>query len=343
MVSTNQVFKKLYLLKVSTSLIILFSSFTSNSQTNDLNDIQYGAVIRATIDLNWLNNNPCYSNFNVSLVGGAGAHPFEINFLYPSIHAGILLYNRGDLLSSYEDSFFDSTSLNFIFDFTLNGGIYRNNINFQKRIVPLYHFSDIAPNPLQNPFQNSFALGTNFIFNIRNKNYNSNQSQRVGFTSIMIDRRLQIMTHNDGSLWGKIGLGDRLDRYFTGGGVIAYHLDSKNDINNLEASFNKFTTHEDYAFDTAYLLQVDFIPFKNKKSNYYNKNRFRFSATSLKNNGGINLTFHNTDKDPQDKIHFIGDDTYFPDIFYNEKKYWNELKRIGIGGFWLTNRPKFNN
>jgi len=65
MVSTNQVFKKLYLLKVSTSLIILFSSFTSNSQTNDLNDIQYGAVIRATIDLNWLNNNPCYSNFNV--------------------------------------------------------------------------------------------------------------------------------------------------------------------------------------------------------------------------------------------------------------------------------------
>lgn len=334
--------KKLNLLIVP-KFIIVFVCLKINSQTNDINNIQYGAVIKATIDLNWLNNNPSYSNFNISFIGGAGIHPFDIKFLYPSIHAGFLLYNRGDLLSSYENGFWNSTSLNFIFDFTINGGLYRNNINFQKRLVPLYHFSDIAPNPLQNPFQNSLGLGTNFIFNIRNENYTSNQSQRVGFTNLMIDRRFQIMTHNDGSIWGKLGLGDRLDRYFTGGGVIAYHLDSKNEINNLEASFNKFTTHEDYAFDTAYLLQLDFIPFKNKKSHYYNKNRFRFSATSLKNNGGINLTFHNTDKDPQDKIHFIGDDTYFPDIFYNQRKYWNELKRIGIGGFWFDNSHKFEN
>ncbi len=325
------------------SIRIIISIYSSciYSQTNDLNDIQYGIAVKATIDLNGYGNYFKYSNYNIAVVGGAGIHPLDINFLYPSIHAGVLLYNRGDLISSYKKGFFSSTVLDFILDATINTGIYSKNINFNKRLVPLYHFSDFTPNPLQNPFQHSFSFGFNLIWSPNESR--TEQPQRVGYTGVMIDRRFQISVYNDGSIWAKTGLADGLDRFYTGGGVITYHMDRKNDINTLEASFHKFTGHEKYAFDTATLLQLDFIPFKKDSTYYYSKSRFRFTATSLKNNGGIHLTLHNTDKDPQDWIHFMQDSAYHPDVFYNREKWWNELKRIGLGGFWLGTNHKFRN
>ena len=159
----------------------------------------------------------------------------------------------------------------------------------------------------------------------------------------MIDRRVQLSTYNDGSIWGRTKLGDKLDRYYTGGGLLAYHLNNSHDVNNIELSFHKFTGHEKYAFDIANQLQIDFIPFQKIETYYYSKNRFRFSFTNFNDNFGLHLTAHNVDRDPQDWIHFKGGDTYHPDIFEDKKGLCNEIGRLGIGGFWLNNNFNFTN
>ena len=307
-----------------------------SGQTNDVNDIQYGVALKTTIDLNLQ-----HPNFNIALAVGGGAHPFDFPEAYPSIHAGFLLYNKGDLVSSYKKSFFGSTSLDFFISGSFSLGFYSQNIDFDTRFVPLYYFSDFTPTPLQNPFRQSFTFGTNIIWLTQKKD--NGLPQFVGFTGLMIDRRLQLSTYNDGSIWARAKLGDGLDRYYTGGGMIAYHLDNQNDLSSIEFSFHKFTGHEKYAFDIANQLQIDFIPYKNSKMYYYNKNRFRLTLGSFKNNLGFHLTAHNVDRDPQDWIHFKGGDTYHPDIFKDKKGPWNEIHRIGIGGFWNRSELKFTN
>lgn len=336
----------LYQMGINIKVILLFfllfkSSFGLKSQTNDINDIQYGFGIKTTIDLNFQ-----YPNYNIAFTSGIGGHPFDYAEVFPSIHTGFLIYNKGDLISSYSPAkgFFRSTLLDIFLDLSLTVGYYTPNTNFDKRFVPLYHFSDFTPNPLQNPFQHSLTVGTNFIwFFEKYKTKTKELPQQVGFTGLMVDRRVQASTYNDGSIWAKSKLGDGLDRYYTGGGLITYHSNIDKNISKFEVSFHKFTGHEKYAFDTANLLQIDFIPFKNEETYYYSKSRFRFTATSFKNNGGFHLTLHNTDRDPQDWIHFKGSDTYHPDIFKDRKGFWNEFKRMGLGGFWFYREFNFTN
>lgn len=320
---------------------VFLTSHIALSQTNDLNDVQYGVAIKTTIDINGIESKGKYTNFNIAVVGGIGGHPFDLENIFPSAHAGIMVYNRGDLISDYDKGFFNSTVLDFFINLTLNVGYYRDNIDFGIRNVPLYHFSDFTPNPLQNPFQHSVSYGMNTIYCINDeyrRAIKNEKIQRVGFGGIMIDRHFQFNTYND-----TYPLGDQLDRYYTGGGMFAYHLDNNSYFNLLEFSFHKFTGHEKYAFDTANLLQLDFIPFKKNKTYYYNKNRLRFTLANTNKNYGIHLTAHNTDKDIQDFIHFKGNYTYHPDIFENSRGILNELKRLGVGGYWINTNSKFSN
>ncbi len=324
---------------ITSVFFILLYSYVC-SQDRDFNTFQYGIALKATVDLNGASNYGKYSNFNLALIGGIGAHPFKSKFIYPSIHSGFLLYNRGDLISSYDESFLGSTTIDFLANFTLSGGYFYHTQNFDKRFVPLYHFSDFTPNPLLNPFQHSISLGTNIIYSPKNR---IEQPQRVGMVNIMFDRRFQFSTYNDGSFFKKyLGLADGLDRYFTGGGMFAYHLDNPIGFNLIELSFHKFTGHEKYAFEVANQLQLDFIPYKEEKTYYYNKNRLRLSVSNTVKNFGIHLTAHNTDMDFQDGIHFKGNYTYHQDIFKNHLGLWNELGRLGIGGYWQYINQNFS-
>ncbi len=319
---------------------VLLASISSLSQTNKHNKVQYGIAIKTTIDINGIENYGKYTNFNISVVGGIGGYPFGIENIYPAVHGGFIIYNRGDLISTYRKGFINSTVVDFIFDLTLNIGCNRDSINFGARNVPLYHFSDFTPNPLQNPFQHSFSLGSNIIYST--DSYRQEQPQRIGFLNLMIDRHFQFSMYNDGSFYRLLGLADGLDRYYTGGGMFAYHLDNNSDFNLLEFSFHKFTGHEKYAFDAGNLLQLDFIPFKKPETYYYNKNRLRFSMSNTNKNYGIHITAHNTDKDFQDKIHFNGNYSYHPDIFKDSRGILNELGRLGFGGYWVNTNSKFS-
>lgn len=323
-------------------IVLLFCLFLGlnslYSQTNDVNDLQFGVAVKATVDFNLR-----YPNFNIGAVGGIGGHPFDLENIYPSVHAGFIVYNHGELMSAYDKSFFGSTVLDGILDITLNLGLYRQNIDFSSRFVPLYHFADFTPNPLQNPFQSSFSLGTNFIVSTDDYRRREKFYQRIGFTNLMIDRHLEISVINDGTLWRKLGLADGLNRYYAGGVVVSYHLDTNNTFDNMELSIYEFKGHETFAFDTARLLQLDFIPFKEKRTYFYNKNRLRFSLGDTNGNYGFHATLYNVDRGIPDLLHVRGNYSYHLDNFNNMKGSIDELLHVGLGGYYFNRESKFTN
>lgn len=308
-------------------ICIYFLSF-SQVEAQDLKRVQYGFAVKATIDFNGLENYFKHSNFNVSVTGGAGFHPFEASFVYPSIHMGFLLFNQGNPGAPYNQGFFKSTRLNLFSNFTITSGVWRNNINHQLRRVPLYHFGDFTANPLLNPFQHSLGLGTNLIFFL--DKYKDGY-QRIGFGNILIDRHFQFNMLNDGSIFAILNLADGYDRYFTGGGQFSWHQDATNWIDSFELSFMKHTGYEPLTFETSNLLQSDFISFQNKKTIYYSTNRLRFRVNSTQDNLSLHFTMHNMDVDFQDIIHLSGDWTFFPDIFTPASSLVNDFKRSGFG------------
>ena len=319
-------------------IITIFLNFSLFSQYITTKEVQTGVILRSTIDLNGIESGFNFSNFNISLVGGIGFHPFEQSYLYPTIHAGILLYNRGDLGAPYNKKIFRSTQLEFMLNTTLNVGNFAKNSNHYKRKVPLYHFSNLIPNPLFNPFHYSVSLGSNFIF-FTDKYKDS--YQQVGFLNALLDRRFQFNMINDGTFFPKLFLGDGLDRYYTGGGQLSWHIDSNYLFDSFEFSFLKFTGYETIAFETANSLQLDYINFKNPNTIYYSKNRMRFNAHSSTNNFGLHLTLHNTDRDFQDFIHYKGDWSYFPDIFKTQSGRTNEIHRLGFGATYFYTKNTF--
>ena len=262
--------------------------------------------MRLTIDINGVENNFRYTNFNLSIIGGVGVHPFEASFVYPSLHTGVMLYSRGDNGSSYQDKFWDSFQVELLLDATLTSGFWRNNVNHNLRTVPLYHFSDILPNPLVNPFQHSLGLGINWIYSFDDYKQ-CDRIQKIGFGNILIDRHFQFNMYNDGTPYRQLGLTDKHDRYYTGGGQFSYHTDNNYFFDTIELSFMKYTGFDYSAFETANLLQLDFIPHKRAETTFYNKNRLRLRLGNSTDNYSLHITAHNTDKDFQDFIHYKGD------------------------------------
>lgn len=320
-------------------ILVLFITSEVFSQVHR-GKIQTGIGIKLTIDITGESNFGEYTNFNASVIGGAGFHPFEFRYAYPSLHTGVAVYNRGELISSYrEKGFFENIYADAFINLTLNTGYYRNNIDFSQRLVPIIHFSDLLPNPLQNPYQHSFSIGSNMVFSLFDQ---YREFQRVGIFNAMVDRHFQLNIYNDGSLWGKLCLGDGEDRYYTGGGSVSYHMDHSNFISQVFLSFHKFTGYEKDTFEAANLIQLDFIPYKKEESFYYNKNRWRLSLSNPHKNFGVHITLPNTDKDIQDGIHFNGNYTYHQDIFKNETGLRNEFRRMGMGGSFILWENNFN-
>lgn len=319
--------------------IIFFCVIKGSAQNNK--GLQYGIALKTTIDINGIESKGKYSNFNIALFGGIGGHLWDATGVYPSLHIGGILYNRGDLISSYKKTFFKSTRIDFMIDATITFGVKSSSGNFNNRNIPLVHFSDFTSNPLQNPYQNSLGIGSNLIWTGETVG-KKKDFQRVGTTSLMIDRRVQISTYNDGSIWGQLKLGDKEDRYYTGGAWLSYHMKTTNKgFDVVELSIHKFTGFEENTFEAGTSLQLDFIPYKNEETKYYNKQRIRITARNTNRDYGIHLTFHNTDKDFQDAIHFGQNTPYHPDIFSYQKGFLNELRRMGIGAFWRSNENKF--
>lgn len=294
-------------------LIFIFtigSIYAQTKQSHNGQDFQYGIGVKFGFEIQK------FSNFRFSIAGGIGKPIDDVEFIYPSLHCELQIYNGG-----IGSTLLYSKHRNLVFDFntsvTVTAGIRGlDEFSSLKKFTPLYYFSDLNFTPLQAPYYNSFSLGSNFIVSSDSEREN----QLVGFSNLNLERTVQICYYNDGTPWGNF-TGDGYDRYFTGGGVLSYHSNFSNSINLVELSYHKFTGYQRFAFEIANHMQIDFIPYKSVNAFYYNQSRWRLKAANFESGFGFQFSVYDKQKwDMQDLIHFTIDNGYHPDT-YHETRY----------------------
>ena len=132
--------------------------------------------------------------------------------------------------------------------------------------------------------------------------------------------RGQISYYNDGGPVLK-WVGDKRDRYYTGGIVLSYHGAINDPVNLVELSYHKYTGYQKYAFDVADKLQIDFLNYYDSEQFCYNQQRWRLNISNLNNGyGGSMSVYDNNSLDVQNLIHFNTNVPYHPD--YSRESRW---------------------
>lgn len=297
--------------------LILSLLYTSSiiSQSNSLIDeIQYGASIKAKIELDFKKNNEPCINFRISTSTGI-AGKWMVNELYPSVNAELQLYNGGigsrmDSLNCHPTTFEAAVAL------TLTAGHlhskYLKTETEYGRNVPLRYFSDFAIPSLQNPFNYSISLGTNLVFySDLDKSF-----QKVGFLNIN-HSRFQLSYYNDGMPFQFLLLGDDYDRYHTGGGILSYDgdigtLDQLKSY-HFELSYHKFSGFTKDAFELGNSINSSNVDYKDPGQINYNKSLWKLNIQSSDANNGFGLAFSSYNSvryDGQHMIHWLIDNSF---------------------------------
>ena len=283
------------LLFFSLEMIAQYHSTFSNKQSG----LQYGASLKASVDLATKHN----SAFRICLNGGIGSEWISPH-IYPSLNMELQLYHGG-LGSRWKPGRgLKWVTLDYITAFTITAGA-KNNFTksvaaLQKRNNPLYYFADFTYPALQNPYNYSLSLGTNIIFSSDCKR----ERQRVGFFNMNFNH-FQVSYFNDGGLgMADLYLGDRRDRYYTGGFVFSYRAYPSSFINLAEVSFKKFTGYNKNAFEVANLLNLAFIPYADSAQNDFNKSLWTVTIANTTKGYGFNYKNYNSKSiDVQHLIH----------------------------------------
>lgn len=295
-------------LKIFIHAIACLQSFLSTAQADSplIDRMQYGATIKAKLELRQLIHDEPDLCFSVA-VGGGVAGKWMVEELYPSVNGELKIYNGG--FGSDSRPFNRKVTLEGVLAITLTTG--RPNISFHSknddldRYVPLQYFADYALPALQNPYNYSFSLGTNFIF------ATDRMTQRLGFANILLGETVQVSYYNDGTPFQLINAGDYKDRYYTGGGKIIYSH-KRGPLTAFdswigEVSYQKFTGYSQDAFELGTSLGVSNVDYKDGEQQYYNKSLWKFGGRTINEDGfgfGASLAFYNyTYYDVQHYIH----------------------------------------
>ena len=297
-------------------LFIFIITIKNYGQTDPLiNQLQYGVTLKAKIELRRKKHFEPNLNFRLSAAAGIGAR-WMINELYPSLNGELLFYNGG-LGSSSRKKVKINYTLDGILALTLTSGILSNSFKQVSpdfiRNVPLRYFQDFAIPSLQNPYNCSLSVGTNFAFSTDSDKY----SQQIGFADIMVAEGVQISYYNDGTPFEYIKAGDGKDRYYTGGGMISYskyrcNLDNFSSY-SFEISYDKFTGYSQNSFELGNALTLAYVDYKDTEQKYYNKSLWKFNIQTQNQERGYDLAiayYNSTKYDAQHFIHWVLSDSF---------------------------------
>jgi hypothetical protein len=294
--------KQKYLILFLTAFYSCHCEAQNDFRTRD-SDFQFGIGTKLNIELS------CEFSqaFKISLTSGIGYNLNKIG-MFPSIHAGVLFFNKGSIGADQSKKWYRIQS-HFYVNSQISAKFDDKDFDYNLRNVPLYHFSEFNANPLQNPYKSSITYGANWIF-VQNK-----KSQRTGFFNLNIAGRVQISYYNDGGPILKWA-GDKRDRYYTGGVVLSYHGNLKDDVNLIELSYHKYTGYQKYAFDVADKLQLDYLNYHDENQFSYNQQRWRLNISNINTGYGGSLSIYNLNSiDVQDFLHFNTNVPYHPDYY----------------------------
>jgi hypothetical protein len=275
--------------------------------SSEQNGFQYGFSFKATIE-GGRKATPCM-NLRLSLNGGV-ASDFLDHWLYPALNTEFQFYNGG--FGSRNDKGKSPFCMDIITALTATAG-FKNNLrtvnvsDLESRNVPLYYFANFVQPALQNPFEYSFSVGTNLIFSTDGKK----SSQRIGFFNLHVGK-VQLSYFNDGGWpFADIYLGDRRDRYYTGGGTLSYTGRRYTALETIELGYYKYTGYSKNAFEVSNKMNLAYVNYKNPEQKKYNRSLWSFNVANPSRGIGLNLrTFNYVDQDIQHKIHWGLSDSY---------------------------------
>jgi hypothetical protein len=301
--------------------------------TNELS-FQYGLSIKGYLEFS-INKSFSKPVFRLCTNFGLGSNLLA-RALYFSINGELQLYNGGLGSKRREGNKKPGLTLDLINAFTLTTGLnnYLSSDSIHaivRRNVPLYYFSNFCDPALQNPFDYSISIGTNFI--VSSDKFRSDQ--RVGFFNLHI-KRAQFSYFNDGGTpFDESYLGDSKDRFYTGGALISYQGNSNKGINKVELSFHKFTGYSKNAFEVSNKLDLAFVNYNKAEERYYNKSLWSLSISNPEKGWGININRYNyTNWDVQHLIHFsIYNSLHlvpYDDYFSVSGTYYHNYTNIGL-------------
>jgi hypothetical protein len=258
--------------------------------------------------------------------------------IYFTVNNELQLYNGGLGSSRRPNHKKPTLTLDLIVAFTLTTGMnnYLTNDSLpaiinSNRNVPLYYFSNFAQPSLQNPYNYSLSVGTNFVFSTNR--YKS--SQRLGFLNLHA-MNFQISYYNDGGTpVSDMHIGDVKDRFYTGGALLSYQGKPFTAIPQVELSFNKFTGYTLNAFEVSNRLDLAFVNYNNREEKYFNKSLWSLNISNPEKGMGIQLNKYNsTPWDVQHLIHFSIFNSYhlvpYNDYFSISGIYYHNYTNIGL-------------
>ncbi len=293
------------MLKFFTSLIILAlatSGVAQNTETSISSlSLQYGYSLKARIEIG---KHPV---LHISANGGAGSN-FLAHQIYPTLNAEVQLYTGGfgTRKPNIRGKFL---TLDFILAMTVTTGFSKNLFQqknetwIEDRNVPLYYFSNYSFPSLVNPYNYSASFGTNLVWS----SDEGRLFQRLGFINLHADR-FQASYYNDGGPPIDIlGLGDKKDRYYTGGGIISYHGPKYTAINLVELGYHKFTGYSKNSYEVASQLQQAYVNYIDPTQKFFNRSLWTLNVANPQQHWGVNIREYNrTSWDMQHQIHWGG-------------------------------------
>ncbi len=298
---------------------------------------QFGFTIRATFEI------PAYSDkilqksenepkFNFRISASAGvANRWVSDNLYPSVNLELQLYKGGiggakryynlekkdsitEKFSKKINTAFENSNpkkvdfplqLDAILAFTLTAGFVNDHPDHNSL---LRYFSDFATPSLRNPYSSSLSLGTNMVITTDSRR----KFQRLGFFNLNV-KGVQLSYYNDGGFgFRNINLGDKEDRFYTGGGSLSYDFTDKNNWITIEVSAHKFTGNTKSAFEFSNETESKTVRYKDPSQYPYNKSVLRANFIYQNHHDfGFGFSFSAFNKfDIQHFIHRLTSDSY---------------------------------
>ena len=268
--------------KLTLTIAFLFSTRMGFGQVNAeaVNTkamLQYGVSVQGSVS--FAQGRPM---FRLALNGGIGLEVARC--LFPAYNMQLQLYHAGFGTMKKNVNYWPlSGDLTNAFTLTLGVGrpiTWMSEADLMQRNSPLYYFGDFCYPALQNPYDFSVSLGTNFIAGFGPGRSGKARNQRVGYFNVHIGP-IQLAYTNDGTPFQGIRFGDGEDRYYTGGGFLAAHFRRDRAVNLLRISYEKFTGWSQHSFDVANGLFLNDVTYIDTAQQYFVRSYYSFGAGNI--------------------------------------------------------------
>ena len=256
------------------------------------NKTKFGITFGASVDFGNKRNGSIRGFLSVGLLRSLGSREFKCLF---GAQSQLEIY-RGGLGTSLENNEKFKLNIEWRNAIIAISGYERNNDPVSKPAF-VSVLNDLSA--LYNPLDYSLSIGTCFINGI-----NHSRHQQIGIGSISV-LNVQLNYYNDATPFHKIGLADRFDRYWTGGGDLGvYWNNNSRFITDIQLSYVNYTGYQRNLYELAGIVHMDNLPYKDKSQQMFNQGAFIYKV-GIKNQMHVNYSiFEPAYSDIQYLIHY---------------------------------------